>query len=46
MSLSAAERHAELLALTAYHRRLYYIVDSPEISDAEYDELDREIRQL
>ena len=46
MSLSAAERHAELLALTAYHRHLYYIVDSPEISDAEYDELDREIRQL
>ena len=46
MSLSAADRHAELLALTAYHRHLYYIVDSPEISDAEYDELDREIRQL
>ncbi|MDA2967004.1 MAG: NAD-dependent DNA ligase LigA [Actinomycetota bacterium] len=46
MSLSAADRHAELLALTAYHRHLYYIVDSPEISDAEYDEFDREIRQL
>ena len=46
MSLSAADRYAELLALTAYHRHLYYIVDSPEISDAEYDELDREIRQL
>jgi DNA ligase (NAD+) len=46
VSLSAADRYAELLALTAYHRHLYYIVDSPEISDAEYDELDREIRQL
>lgn len=46
MSLSAADRYAELLELTAYHRHLYYIVDSPEISDAEYDELDREISQL
>jgi DNA ligase (NAD+) len=46
VSLSAAERHAELLSLIAYHRERYFRDDSPEISDAEYDELDREIREL
>ena len=46
MSLSAAERHAELRSLIAYHRERYYRDDSPEISDAEYDELDREIHEL
>ncbi|MEY3070444.1 MAG: NAD-dependent ligase LigA, partial [Actinomycetota bacterium] len=46
MSLSAAERHAELRSLIAYHRERYFRDDSPEISDAEYDELDREIREL
>ena len=46
MSLSAADRHAELRALIAYHRERYYRDDSPEISDAEYDELDREIHEL
>jgi DNA ligase (NAD+) len=46
VSLSAAERHAELRSLIAYHRERYYRDDSPEISDAEYDELDREIHEL
>ena len=46
MSLSAAERHVELRSLIAYHRERYFRDDSPEISDAEYDELDREIREL
>jgi DNA ligase (NAD+) len=46
VSLSAAERHVELRSLIAYHRERYFRDDSPEISDAEYDELDREIREL
>jgi DNA ligase (NAD+) len=46
VSLSTAERHAELRSLIAYHRERYFRDDSPEISDAEYDELDREIREL
>ena len=29
-----------------YHNRRYYVLDSPEISDAEYDSLMRELRQL
>jgi DNA ligase (NAD+) len=29
-----------------YHNYRYYVLDSPEISDAEYDELMRELRQL
>ena len=28
------------------HNYLYYVLDSPEVSDAEYDELMRELRQL
>ena len=29
-----------------YHNYRYYVLDSPEISDAEYDELMKELRQL
>ncbi len=29
-----------------YHNYRYYVLDSPEISDAEYDELMRELREL
>src|SRR5690606_11971501 len=41
-----AARAAELRAQIAYHNRLYYEQDAPEISDAEYDELMRELRQI
>ena len=41
-----AIRHAELARLIDYHRQRYYLDDSPEISDAEYDELERELHSI
>jgi len=40
------ERIKELRGLINYHNHRYYVLDSPEISDAEYDELMKELRQL
>lgn len=39
-------RVEELRSLINYHDYRYYVLDSPEISDAEYDELMRELRLL
>jgi DNA ligase (NAD+) len=39
-------RARELRRLIDYHRGRYYGDDDPEISDAEYDALERELRQL
>ena len=39
-------RAAELRALIARHNERYYTLDDPEMSDAEYDELVRELRTL
>jgi DNA ligase (NAD+) len=39
-------RVEELRSLIGYHDYRYYVLDGPEISDAEYDELMRELRQL
>ncbi len=39
-------RIEELRKLINYHNYRYYVLDSPEISDAEYDELMKELRQL
>ncbi len=39
----AARRAEELRALIARHRKLYYVDDAPEIADAEYDALEREL---
>ncbi|MFC2048537.1 NAD-dependent DNA ligase LigA, partial [Chloroflexota bacterium] len=36
----------QLKAQINYHNYRYYVLDSPEISDAEYDELMRELKQL
>ena len=40
------ERMEELRAKIAYHDHRYYALDSPEISDAQYDALKRELRAL
>ena len=40
------ERIGELRNLINYHNHRYYVLDSPEISDTEYDKLMRELKQL
>jgi DNA ligase (NAD+) len=40
------QRIKELREIINYHNYRYYVLDSPEISDAEYDELMKELRQL
>ncbi|MEA2470885.1 MAG: ligase [Thermoleophilaceae bacterium] len=43
---SPAERAAELRQELERHNRLYYVNDEPEISDADYDALLNELRQI
>jgi len=43
---TARERAAFLRGELERHNRLYYVEDSPEISDAEYDRLFRELQEL
>ena len=40
------ERIEQLRAQINHHNYRYYVLDSPEISDAEYDELIKELKQL
>jgi DNA ligase (NAD+) len=42
----ARHRHADLADEVAEHNHRYYVLDSPVVSDAEYDALMRELRQL
>jgi DNA ligase (NAD+) len=42
----AKQRIAELREIINHHNYRYYVLDSPEISDSEYDELMRELRQF
>lgn len=43
---SAEKRCHELRHILQRHNRLYYVLDTPEISDAEYDALFRELQEL
>jgi DNA ligase (NAD+) len=40
------QRIAELREIINHHNYRYYVLDSPEISDSEYDELMKELRQF
>src|SRR5207237_10769786 len=42
----ARARHAELVRLVEHHAHRYYVLDAPEIEDAEYDALFRELQTL
>jgi DNA ligase (NAD+) len=42
----AAARAAELRRLIEHHNYMYYIQDAPEVSDAEFDRLFRELQEL
>jgi DNA ligase (NAD+) len=44
--IDPALRVDELRSLIAYHNERYYTLDDPEISDADYDALLRELRRL
>ncbi|HEX7054127.1 MAG TPA: NAD-dependent DNA ligase LigA [Burkholderiales bacterium] len=44
--MSVAARIRELRETIEYHNRRYYVEDAPEISDAEYDRLFRELQEL
>ena len=41
-----AARAAELRSLLRHHSYLYYVLDTPEISDGEYDDLLRELQAI
>ena len=41
-----SKRVAELRRLIWYHRRLYYVENQPQITDADYDRLERELLDL
>ena len=43
---TAKQRVEELRKIINYHNYRYYVLDSPEISDSEYDELVRKLQQL
>ena len=43
---SAATRAAELRALLQHHAQRYYVLDAPEIPDAEYDRLFQQLQAL
>jgi len=44
--MDLASRAEELRRLVEYHNYRYHVLDSPEISDSEYDKLFRELQQI
>jgi len=47
MTRASAQRRArELREAIRRHERLYYVLNAPEISDAEFDGLERELREI
>ena len=44
--MSSAERITELRGIIRHHEELYFVHDAPELSDAEFDALMRELRAL
>lgn len=45
-SKAAEKRAAELRRSISHHDHCYYVLDQPEVTDAEYDALFRELREL
>lgn len=45
-SQNAAQRIGKLRELLRHHNYRYYVLDDPEVTDAEYDRLMQELRQL
>ena len=45
-AVNPAERAAELRALLNHHAHRYYVLDAPEIPDAEYDRLFQELQSI
>jgi len=45
-ALDAARRAEELRRLLHHHAHQYYVLDAPEVPDAEYDRLFRELQEL
>ena len=43
---SARERARKLREVVDHHNHLYFVLDQPKVSDAEYDELIRELRRI
>ncbi len=46
MTAETRQRYQELVRQLNYHSRLYYTLDSPEISDYEYDLLMQELKKI
>jgi DNA ligase (NAD+) len=46
MSVTVAKQIHELRETLRKHEYLYYVLDAPEISDAEYDKLMRDLKAL
>ncbi len=44
--MSIRERAEKLRNTIRHHEHLYYVLDTPEISDAEYDALMRELKEI